>query len=185
MMRPDLVLLDRDGVLNVDRSDYVRTPAQLVLIDGAAAAVARLNAAGIPVAVCTNQSAVGRGIVSAAMLDRIHDALRDGLARHGARIDALFACTDAPGPPSTHRKPAPGMLIDALRRFRTSPDRAAMIGDSLRDLQAAQTAGVARILVRTGHGAATQAAGLPREILPVAVHDDLAAAVAALLDGDA
>jgi D-glycero-D-manno-heptose 1,7-bisphosphate phosphatase len=77
------------------------------------------------------------------------------------------------------------MLIDALRRFRTAPDRATMIGDSLRDLQAAQGAGAARILVRTGHGAATQAAGLPREILPVAVHDDLAAAVAALLDGGA
>ena len=166
----DLVLLDRDGVLNVDRADYVRTPDQLVLIDGAAAAVARLNDAGLRVAVCTNQSVVG-----------IHDTLRDGLARHGARLDAIFACTDAPGPPSTHRKPAPGMLLDALRRFRVAPERAVMIGDSLRDLEAAATAGAARILVRTGHGARTQAAGLPRAVLPVAVHDDLAAAVAALL----
>lgn len=183
MTRPDLVLLDRDGVLNVDRPDYVRTPGQLEMIPGAADAVARLNAAGLHVAVCTNQSVVGRGIIPAEMLARIHDALRGRLAERGARIDALFACTDAPGPPSTHRKPAPGMLLDALRQFRVQPGRAVMIGDSLRDLQAAATAGVARILVRTGHGATTQAAGLPREVLPVAVREDLAAAVDALLGG--
>jgi D-glycero-D-manno-heptose 1,7-bisphosphate phosphatase len=181
MTRPDLVLLDRDGVLNVDRADYVRTPGQLEMVAGAAEAVARLNAAGIRVAVCTNQSVVGRGIIPAEMLARIHDELRTRLAARAARIDALFACTDAPGPPSTHRKPAPGMLLDALRQFRVRPERAVMIGDSLRDLQAAAAAGVARILVRTGHGAATQAAGLPREILPVAVHEDLAAAVGGLL----
>lgn len=180
-MAPHLVLLDRDGVLNQDRRDYVKTPAELVMIQGAAAAVARLNAAGVRVALCTNQSAVGRGIMEAAMLDRIHAALREALARDGARLDAIFACTDAPGPASTHRKPAPGMLHDALRQFRCAPGDAVMIGDSLRDLQAAQRAGAARILVRTGHGAATQAAGLPSELLPVAVHDDLAQAVASLL----
>jgi D-glycero-D-manno-heptose 1,7-bisphosphate phosphatase len=182
MTRPALVLLDRDGVLNVDRADYVKTPDELVMIEGSAAAVARLNAAGIVVALCTNQSAVGRGIVSAAMLERIHETLREGLGRAGARLDALHCCTHAPGPPSTHRKPAPGMLLDALRRFAIAPARAVMIGDSLRDLQAAQRAGVARILVRTGHGAATQGAGIPHEVLPVAVHADLAAAVAAILE---
>ena len=115
------------------------------------------------------------------MLDLIHMHLRDMLARDGARLDALFACGDAPGPASTHRKPAPGMLLDALRQFRISPTDAVMIGDSLRDLQAAQRAGVARILVRTGNGAATQAAGLPPDLMPVAIHDDLAQAVAFLL----
>jgi D-glycero-D-manno-heptose 1,7-bisphosphate phosphatase len=181
MTRPALVLLDRDGVLNVDRSDYVKTPDELVLIEGSAAAVAKLNAAGILVALCTNQSAVGRGIIPAVMLERIHESLRERLARAGARLDALYFCGDPPGPPSTHRKPAPGMLLDALRRLAIAPSRAVMIGDSLRDLQAAQRAGVARILVRTGHGAATQAAGIPTDVLPVAVHGDLAAAVAALL----
>lgn len=185
MTRPALVLLDRDGVLNVDRSDYVKTPAELAMIEGAAAAVARLNRAAIPVALCTNQSAVGRGIVAPAMLERIHETLRERLAAAGARLDALFCCTDPPGPHSTHRKPAPGMLLDALRRFRVAPDGAVMIGDSLRDLQAAHGAGVARILVRTGHGTKTQGQGIPHALLPVAVHADLAAAVDALLESPA
>ncbi|MBL8698980.1 MAG: HAD-IIIA family hydrolase [Alphaproteobacteria bacterium] len=179
--RPRLVLLDRDGVLNEDRRDYVKTPDELVLIRGAAAAVARLNSAGIRVALCTNQSAVGRGIISAAMLERIHERLREALAREGARLDAVFACPDPPGAPTTHRKPAPGMLIDAMRRFGVAAADAVMIGDSLRDLEAAQRAGTARCLVRTGHGARTQAEGLPASVLPVRVHADLAAAVAALL----
>lgn len=184
-MRPRLVLLDRDGVLNEDRSDYVKTPDELVAIGGAAAAVARLNAVGIAVALCTNQSAVGRGIIAPAMLERIHERLREILAREGARLDAIYACPDPPGPPSTHRKPAPGMLLDALRRFRVAPGDAVMIGDSLRDLEAARRAGVARILVRTGHGARVQAAGLPADVLPVRIQADLAAAVAALLGDDA
>ncbi len=182
-MAPRLVMLDRDGVLTEDRADDVKSPAERVMIPGAAAAVARLNRAGIPVALCTNQSAVGRGIISAATLERVHARLAEALAEAGARLDLLGVCTDAPGAPSTHRKPAPGMLRDALARFRVAPEDAAMIGDSLRDLEAATALGVARILVRTGHGARTQAEGLPPRILPVAVHDDLAAAVAALLAG--
>ena len=174
-------MLDRDGVLNEDRSDYVKSPGELVMLPGSAAAVARLNHAGILVALCTNQSVVGRGQISEAALDAIHERLRERLAAAGARLDALFCCTDPPGRPSTHRKPAPGMLQDALRRFGVAPGDAVMIGDALRDLEAAATLGVGRILVRTGHGARTQADGIPAHILPVAVQENLAAAVAALL----
>jgi len=176
-----LVLLDRDGVLNVDRADYVKNPGELAMLPGAAAAVARLNAAGLLVAVCTNQSPIGRGIFDEAMLARIHDRLRDELARAGARLDAVFHCPDAPGAPSRCRKPAPGMLVDALARFGAAAGDTPFVGDSLRDLQAAAALGCPRHLVRTGHGAKTQAAGLPAETLPVAVHDDLAAAVEAIL----
>lgn len=175
-----LVLLDRDGVLNENRDDYVKSPGELVMLPGAAAAVARLNAAGHRVAVCTNQSAVGRGIISLAMLERIHDALREHLARAGARIDLLLACTDPPWAASDRRKPGPGMLQEAMRQFRVAPHDTVMIGDDLVDLQAAARAGIRRILVRTGKGRKTQAAGIPPEVLPVAVHDDLAAAVASL-----
>jgi D-glycero-D-manno-heptose 1,7-bisphosphate phosphatase len=176
-----LAMLDRDGVLNRDRPDSVKSPAELELLDGAAAAVARLNRAGVKVALVTNQSVVGRGIIPSQMLDLIHRHLAERLARHGARLDALFVCTDPPGPPSPRRKPAPGMLREAMQRFRVAPDEAVMIGDDLRDLQAAAAAGCARILVRSGKGAATQAAGLPPAVLPVAVHADLGASVAALL----
>jgi D-glycero-D-manno-heptose 1,7-bisphosphate phosphatase len=176
-----LVLLDRDGVLNVDRADYVKHPGELVLLPGAATAVARLNLAGYAVAVCTNQSPIGRGIFDEAMLARIHAALRDGLAREGATLDAIFHCPDAPGPVSTRRKPAPGMLIEALAMFAADAAATPFVGDSLRDLQAAAAIGCPRHLVRTGHGAKTLAAGLPDAVLPVGVHEDLGAAVAALL----
>ena len=180
-MKPKLVMLDRDGVLNRDRPDSVKTPAELEMLEGAAAAVARLNRHGCKVALVSNQSIVGRGIIDAQMLELIHRHLSDRLAREGARLDALFVCTDRPGPPSQRRKPAPGMLVEAMRQFGVAPQEAVMVGDDLRDLQAATAAGCARILVRSGKGAATQAAGLPGEVLPVAVHADLPAAVEALL----
>jgi D-glycero-D-manno-heptose 1,7-bisphosphate phosphatase len=178
---PKLVLLDRDGVLNRDRPDSVKTPAELELLPGAAPAVARLNQAGCKVALVSNQSVVGRGVISADMLELIQRHLADRLAQSGARLDASFICTDPPGPPSPRRKPAPGMLREAMQRFGIDPCTTVMIGDDLRDLQAAAAAGCARILVRSGKGAATQAAGLPPEVLPVGVHEDLAAAVEALL----
>ena len=176
-----LALLDRDGVLNEDRPDFVKHPGELVMLPGSAAAVARLNVAGIRVAVCTNQSCIGRGIVGADMMERIHQTLRDRLAEAGARVDAIFVAPDPPWAATERRKPGPGMLREAMAQFRIAPHDAVMVGDTTGDMQAALAAGVRRILVRTGKGAATQAQGLPAGILPVAVHDDLAAAVAALL----
>ncbi len=179
-----LVLLDRDGVLNEERGDHVTSPGELVMIDGSAKAVADLNAAGRKVVLVTNQSAVGRGLVPRETLDRIHDALRDELARAGGRLDDILVCTDAPWAATERRKPGPGMLREALSRYRAAAGETPMIGDSLRDLQAAAAAGCRRILVRTGNGAATQAAGLPKEVLPVAVHENLRGAVDALLGGE-
>lgn len=176
-----LVMLDRDGVLNHDRPDHVRNPGELVMIDGAAQAVARLNGAGHKVAVVTNQSGVGQGFITPGMLERIHTRLTEELARAGAHLDLLVMCTDPPGAPSARRKPAPGMLREALAHFRIGPEAAVMIGDALRDLEAAAAAGVKRVLVRTGKGALTQAQGIPGHILPVSVYDDLAMAVDALL----
>lgn len=176
-----LILLDRDGVLNEETPNYVKHPGELQLIPGSARAVARLNGAGIKVAVCTNQSCVGRGIIDAAMLDRIHERLAEGLAREGGRLDAIFACIDPPWAATRRRKPGPGMLEEALQRFGANPADTPMIGDNLRDLEAAAAIGCSRHLVRTGHGARMQAEGIPPALLPVRVHDDLAAAVTALL----
>jgi len=176
-----LVLLDRDGVLNADRPDSVKSPAELAMIPGAAGAVRRLNEAGLLVAVCTNQGVVGRRIIDEPMLERIHDKLRGELAREGARLDALFQCCDPPDAPGPRRKPAPGMLREAMARFRVPPHETVMIGDALVDLEAAAAAGCRRMLLRTGKGRQTQAAGIPAHVLPAAVHEDLPAAVEALL----
>ena len=179
-----LVLLGRDGVINDDRAAGVKTPDELVLLSGSAAAIARLNTASVKVAVVTNQSAVGRGRLSPQALERIHAELRTRLARDGAHLDALLVCTDPPDRASPRRKPGAGMLLEALRQFRATADDTPMIGDDLRDLQAAKAAGCRRVLVRTGKGAAVQATGVPVDLLPVAVHADLAAAVESYLKGE-
>jgi D-glycero-D-manno-heptose 1,7-bisphosphate phosphatase len=176
-----LVLIDRDGVLNEETGNYVKHPGELRMIAGSARAVARLNRAGLKVAVCTNQACVGRGIIDMAMLERIHEKLTEELAREGARLDALFVAADPPWANSHRRKPAPGMLEEALQRFGASAQETPMIGDNLRDLEAAAAIGCQRHLVRTGHGTKVQAEGIPPALLPVRVHDDLAAAVTALL----
>ena len=124
-----LVLMDRDGVLNEDRDGHIKSPGELVMIDGSAEAVADLNAAGHKVVLITNQSAVGRGIISREMLDRIHDVLRDELARVGGRLDDIFFCTDAPGAATERRKPDAGMLREALSRYRAVAGETPMIGD--------------------------------------------------------
>ncbi|MCP4328718.1 MAG: HAD-IIIA family hydrolase [Alphaproteobacteria bacterium] len=172
-----LALLDRDGVLNHDRPDSVRRAEDLILIPGAAAAVARLNAADWRVAVVTNQAVVGRGFMSPAELERTHAKLAAELAAGGAHLDAVIACTDAPENATVRRKPGPGMLLEALDRFGATPETTPMIGDSLRDLEAAARAGCRRFLVRTGKGRATEDGGLPAAVQPVVVVDDLGAAV--------
>lgn len=176
-----LVLLDRDGVLNEDRADHVKNPGELVMIPRAAAACARLNRAGLKTAIVSNQSGVGQGLLSAAMLERIHERLRAALAAEGAHVDLLLTCHEPPWSDHERHKPRPGMLLEALRHFRISPGDAVMIGDQLRDLEAARAAGVRRLLVRTGKGSELQAKGLPDDILPVAVYDDLHSATDALL----
>jgi len=177
-----LALLDRDGVLNQDRADHVKNPDELVMLPGAAEAVAQLNRAGWKVALVSNQSGLGRGLFDETMFARIQEKLNEGLRAAGGHLDATFVCPDAPWAAGPRRKPAPGMLEDAMRQFRASAGDAVMIGDALRDLEAAAKIGVRRILVRTGKGAATQAAGLPAHVLPTEVHDDLRAAVGALLE---
>ncbi len=177
-----LVLLDRDGVLNRDRADSVKNPGELAMIPGSAVAVARLNAAGHRVVVVTNQSCVGRGLVTPDMLAEIHDHLRRRLADAGAVLDDLVVCCDPPWQPSRRRKPAPGMLQETLAKYRMLPSDALMIGDTVTDMAAAAAIGCRRILVRTGKGVAMLATGVPPELLPVAVYDDLADAVSALLE---
>ncbi len=179
-----LILLDRDGVLNQDYpGDYVRSPDALIMLPGVGKAVARLNACGWPVAVCTNQSCIGRGLIDEGMLTLIHDHLRSHLARDGAHLDAIFFAPDPPWAATDRRKPGPGMLREAMAKFRAAPEDTVFIGDNIIDLQAAATAGCRRILVRTGKGREMLVKGLPPEVLPVTVVEHLTEAVDRLTAG--
>jgi D-glycero-D-manno-heptose 1,7-bisphosphate phosphatase len=175
-----LVLLDRDGVLNEDRQDFVKTPAELVMIPGAASAVARLNAAGHTIAVVSNQSGVGRGVMTDHDLEAVNSTLKRMIEADGGRLDAIFTCSDPPWAATERRKPGPGMLQDALKKFHAAPVEAVMIGDAARDLEAAAVLGIRRILVRTGKGRNVES-NLPSALQPVTVYDDLAAAAEALI----
>lgn len=177
-MWPKLVLLDRDGVINVDSVDYILSPEQWQPIEGSLAAIARLTAAGIPVAVVTNQSAIGRGMLTRDTLAAIHARLNAALAAEGGRVDAIFFCPHVPSDQCDCRKPAAGLIEEALARFEVTPSDAVMIGDSARDLAAAAKAGVTAWLVRTGNGASALEKALPPG---VAVFEDLAGAVDTLL----
>ncbi|HEY6717251.1 MAG TPA: HAD-IIIA family hydrolase [Reyranella sp.] len=176
-----LFLLDRDGVVVVNRSTNITTAADLALIAGAARAIARLNGAGFKVAICTNQPEVARGALSKAELDAVHAALVKMLADEGATVDLVLSCTaDVKCP---RRKPACGMLAEALARHEAKAAETPFVGDQADDLRAAFHAGCKRVLVKTGLGRKTLAEGIPRYVMPVSVHDDLAGAVEAQLAG--
>lgn len=172
-----LVLLDRDGVINRDRSDSVKSLDEFEMLEGSAQAIARLNAAGVKVAVVTNQSVVGKGLISQQQLDQIHSYMQDALATSGAHIDALYVCTDHPDVPTHRRKPAPGMIEEALVEFAVEACSTPVVGDALRDLQAAEAAGCPHYLVQTGKGKTTLANGLPEEVRSTCIMADLSAAV--------
>jgi D-glycero-D-manno-heptose 1,7-bisphosphate phosphatase len=176
-----LVLLDRDGVINEDRPEGVLRHEEFRLLPGALDAIARLTRAGYKIAICTNQSAIGMGRLAPATLDAIHADLCQQVTDTGGRIDAIYFAPDAPDAPSDRRKPAPGMLLEALAKFEAEAAHTFMVGDMLRDLEAAERAGCQRILVRTGKGAALEARGLPPHVQPVKVVADLPAAAEYIL----
>lgn len=152
------VFLDRDGVL-IEAVDYLSDPRRVKLLPGAARAVARLRRAGFKVIVVSNQSGAARGFFSLAALSRIHGKLKAELKARGAVLDAIYFCPHHPEGKVARlrrnclcRKPFPGMIRRAVRRFRLSVADSFMIGDSTVDIEAAHRAGCRALLVRTGHG---------------------------------
>ncbi len=154
-----LIILDRDGVINYDSAEFIKKPAEWIPIPGSLEAIARLNQDGFRVVVATNQSGVGRGLLDMAALNSIHDKMHKALGHVGGRIDAVFYCPHAQEANCACRKPRPGMLEDIAHRFNAELAGVPCIGDSLRDLQAAATVGALPMLVLTGKGAQTAAAG--------------------------
>jgi D-glycero-D-manno-heptose 1,7-bisphosphate phosphatase len=169
-----LAILDRDGVINFDSEQYIKSPAEWRPIPGSIEAIARLNQNGYRVAVATNQSGIGRGLFDMATLNAINDKMMEMVFRAGGRIDALFFCPHTAAEECSCRKPRTGMLEEIAARFHTDLKGVPAIGDSLKDLQAAEAVGAQPILVLTGKGEMTrEEGGLPKKTL---VFDDLAEA---------
>jgi D-glycero-D-manno-heptose 1,7-bisphosphate phosphatase len=152
-----LILLDRDGVINFDSPDFIKGPGEWKPIPGSLGAIARLNGAGFLVGMCSNQSGVGRGIVSAQALEAIHGKLLADLARVGGTLDDLRWCPHLPDDGCRCRKPQPGMLLDAMAALGAAAADTIFIGDAIRDVEAAHAAGCAAGLVRTGGGRSVEA----------------------------
>jgi D-glycero-D-manno-heptose 1,7-bisphosphate phosphatase len=173
-----LVILDRDGVINLDSEHYIKSPEEWKPIAGSLEAIARFTQAGFRVVVATNQSGVGRGLFNMATLNATHDKMHKAVNQLGGRIDAVFFCPHAQDAGCACRKPQPGMLLEIAGRFNVALAGVPAIGDSLRDLQAASAAGARPILVLTGKGEQTlKSGGLPEG---TEIHRDLAAAALAL-----
>ncbi|OGV71298.1 MAG: D-glycero-beta-D-manno-heptose-1,7-bisphosphate 7-phosphatase [Methylophilales bacterium RIFCSPHIGHO2_02_FULL_57_10] len=154
-----LVILDRDGVINYDSAQFIKSPDEWKPIPGSLEAIAELNQAGFRVVLASNQSGIGRGLFDMATLNAINDKMHRALAQAGGRIDAMFYCPHAAEANCSCRKPKPGMIEEIARRFGTDLDGVPSVGDSLRDLQAGVPLGALPILVRTGKGEATLASG--------------------------
>lgn len=171
----NLIILDRDGTINEDRDDYVKSADDWVPIPGSLEAIARLNHAGWHTVIATNQSGLGRGLFDMAALNAMHAKMNTLLAKVGGRIDAVFFCPHTPDETCDCRKPQPGLFRQIGERYGIDLTTVPVVGDSLRDLQAGAALGCKPHLVRTGKGAATEAANVLLQVPGTVVHDDLAA----------
>lgn len=174
-----LIILDRDGVINEDSGACIKSPDEWQPIPGSVEAIARLTHSGYRIVVVTNQSGVARGLYDLDTLTRIHDKMHRLVMKAGGQIEAVFYCPHGPDDNCECRKPKPGMFHDIGRRLNCDLEGVPAVGDSLRDLQAAQAAGARPILVRTGKGLRTLKN--PDALVGTDVFDDLSAVVDDLL----
>jgi len=174
------LFLDRDGVINSDRPDYVRSWAGFEFLPGVLEALRILAARPHPVIVVSNQSAIGRGLVSRETVEGIHASMREAVRRSGGRIDAVYYCPHRPDENCECRKPRPGLILRAAADLDLDLRGSYFIGDDLKDLQSAVSAGVRPVLVRTGHGRSIPAGDLAGVSRSLEVFDDLLEAVKGL-----
>ena len=187
-MTVSLVILDRDGVINHDSDDYIKSPDEWQPLPGSLEAIARLCRADYTVVVATNQAGVGRGLFSLEMLTRIHRKMASSIRDKGGRLDSVFFCPHSPADQCGCRKPKPGMLLEISDRLSIGLSGVPFVGDSLRDLEAAAAAGAMPVLVKTGQGRLTQEklsqGELSHTLGQTPVYADLAAFTDAVLDGN-
>jgi D-glycero-D-manno-heptose 1,7-bisphosphate phosphatase len=177
-----LIVLDRDGVINHDSDQFIKSPEEWRPIPGSLEAIARLHHAGFRVVVATNQSGVGRGLYDMATLNAIHEKMHKAIGQAGGRLDAVFFCPHTADSRCECRKPRAGMLHEIGNRFSVDMSGVPCVGDGLRDLQAADAVGAQPMLVLTGKGEKTlREGGFPKNTV---IFPDLAFAASALLAGE-
>jgi len=167
-----LALIDRDGVLNEELPNYVKSVNELTILPQAFEALRMLHENEFTCVVVTNQSVVGRGIIEQFTLDKIHKYLLHEIEAQGGKIAEVLVCTDHPSNASYRRKPKPGMLIEALEKYNALPEKSPMIGDALTDMEAAHAAGCPRYLVMTGKGKSVMHS-IANSLQPVTVCADI------------
>ena len=150
-----LIILDRDGVINEDSDQFIKSPEEFKPIPGSLEAIARLSQNGYRVVIATNQSGLGRGLFDMDALNRIHNKMHQALSNLGGQITAIFFCPHTPDDQCGCRKPKDGMFKEIATTFDTSLENVPAVGDSLRDLEASAAAGCAPFLVLTGNGKIT------------------------------
>jgi D-glycero-D-manno-heptose 1,7-bisphosphate phosphatase len=183
MANTKLIILDRDGVINHDSAEFIKSPDEWIPIEGSMEAIAHLNQAGYVVVVATNQSGISRKLFDMETLNAIHQKMHNAAQHVGATIDAIFFCPHAADFNCDCRKPKPGMMREIASRYDIELKGVPVVGDSLRDLQAGFIVGCAPHLVLTGKGQSTvKAGGLPPGSV---VHKNLAAVVEHLLKNQA
>lgn len=176
-----LIILDRDGVINEDSDDFIKSPDEWQPLPGSLEAIAQLKNAGWQIVIATNQSGIARKLFDLDTLHAIHDKMHHMAHEYGGSIDAIFFCPHGPKDNCDCRKPLPGLFEQISKRLNTSLENVPCIGDSLRDIQASQAAGAQPVLVRTGKGTKTLYSAQGIEDVPV--YCDLKQAVNALLAG--
>jgi len=178
-----LIVLDRDGVINEDSDAYIKSPDEFIPIPGSLDAISKLNHAGYKVVVATNQSGLARGYFDQHTLELMHQKLDTLLKEAGGRIDKIYVCPHGPRDNCSCRKPEPGLLTQILADYGVKAEEVIAIGDSLRDLQAAEMVNMVPVLVRTGKGLSTESDIANDELFAhVKVFDDLKDAVDQLLN---
>ena len=177
-----LVILDRDGVINRDSAAFIKNTEEWQPLPGSIEAIAALSEAGFTLAVASNQSGIARGLFDQAALDAMHHKMLELISNAGGRINKIVICPHGPDEGCDCRKPRPGLLEQLGAYFETPLTGVPVIGDALRDLEAAAAVGPSPVLVRSGKGAKTEQA-LPERFVNIPVYDDLAAAAHALIGG--
>lgn len=176
-----LIILDRDGVINEDSDDYIKSPDEWVPIPGSLDAIARLNHAGYMVAIASNQSGIARGYFSLEALAAMSVKMNDMLSPLGGRIDAMFYCPHGPRDGCDCRKPGPGLLNDIRSRFQVNLGDVYFVGDNINDVKAARAAGAKPVVVKTGKGVQTADAVKGNGYGDIPVYNDLNDVVTSLL----